>query len=380
MNRLKQTSLLVATLLCAAVAWSGCGGDDEGSDGGSGGLLGGEQDTSGGGATSTGTSQTTGDTGGSTTTTTPDCDYPDNSGLIALGKVMPRLWWEDAELPDGTGGTFDLQSFHCDPAYEDYSVVVFVVSAGWCPACPDYIRHVGGQADQLEAAGALLVFVETELADGTPATGPDADAHITELLGVEDKGIRLGDGSTQPEARTIYQAPLIAGFPAGFVVRRSDMVIIADQSESQYYLPFEEIAQNPDHVRPPFDPNREPSCDPAEEEIYEPNDTPAQATVLTEGDYRGGICNGSPDFYTISPSRPDGRWLFEIRFSQKDGDLDFYLWDPETDRAVVDGQGNPIGSDSSDDNEVFQWQGPATIKIFGYNGSTAAYEFSLGDL
>ncbi|MEL6180003.1 MAG: hypothetical protein AAFS10_13675, partial [Myxococcota bacterium] len=120
------------------------------------------------------------------------------------------------------------------------------------------------------------------------------------------------------------------------------------------------------------------SCDPVtEEESSEPNDIPSQAVALEEGDYIGGVCDGSPDFYSITPLRPDGRWIFEIEFSQKDGDLDFYLWDPETDRAVVDGQGNPVGSDSSDDDEVFQGQGTATIKIFGYNGSTAVYNIYL---
>ncbi|MEO1273418.1 MAG: hypothetical protein AAFX99_35480, partial [Myxococcota bacterium] len=251
----KQRALIILYCVVLGLAWAGCG-DSSSSDGSGGELLGngGEDQTT--DSTSNGSVDTTGGetspTGGGDTTTTPGCMYPENTGLIAKGKVMPRLWWDDAQLPDGSSATFDLQAFHCDPAYDAYSVVIVVVSAGWCPACPDYIRYVGGQAEQLEAAGALLLFVETELADGTPATGPDADAHITELIDA-GKGIRVGDGTTQPEARTVYRAPLIGGFPAGFVVRRSDMLIIADQSESQYYLPFEEIAREPDRGIPPVD-------------------------------------------------------------------------------------------------------------------------------
>lgn len=306
------------------------------------------------------------------------CPYPENNGFIELGKIIPPLAWHDAYLPDGTFADLDLHAFHCAPEYEGYSTAVFSVTAGWCPACPSQIEYLADLADELEAEGSLLVFVETQTADALPATHADANAFVESVVGPGGPGLRVGDGETLPESMVIDSSRLITSYPAGFVVRRSDMMVIASQSQSDTFLPYDEIARDPDSVRETTNPNDTPNCGSADEEQYEPNNTASQAAVLqAPGHFTGGVCDSLPDFYRIDS---DVRWTIEIDFSNRVGDLDMFVWDEENNEILTDRAGRPVGSATVNDREVFQGQGPTIIVIFGYAGATSTYELWLAEI
>ncbi|MEO1267764.1 MAG: hypothetical protein AAFX99_06675, partial [Myxococcota bacterium] len=228
----------------------------------------------------------------SNTTTPGDCAYPTAPMTIAAGGVMPALSWASAfRGTDGSEVSFDLADFHCnDTEWSSYSSVLFVVGTGWCPACPDYIRHVGQQSAQLQSAGMLVIFVEAEDANSIASTSAMANTFISDLIG-NAASLRVGDGDTNPASRTIYNSPIITGFPSAFVVRRSDMNIIADQGSSQFILPFPEIAADPDATEWEPAPGGGPgggvsaNCGAEDEESFEPNDTPADAATIASGSY-----------------------------------------------------------------------------------------------
>ncbi len=67
----------------------------------------------------------------------------------------------------------------------------------------------------------------------------------------------------------------------------------------------------------------------------------------------------------------------ELEFSHALGDLDVYVWDQETDQAVIGPDGARLGSDSADDNETLEYDGPAMIRINGFNNASAPYVMTI---
>ena len=305
-----------------------------------------------------------------------DCPYPVNTGIIDLGKIMPHLRWEGAYLGDGTTFDFDLHEVYCSPEWDDYTTLLFSVTAGWCPACPSQIEYLDSIATDLEEAGALLIHVETQTADGLPATHESSHEHVERYVDENGPGIRIGDGETLPEPMSIYASPIITHYPNGFMVRRSDMRVIASQS-GDTYPPYVEIAQNPDEAWSAGNPTGDPTCGPEDEETYEPNNTMNEAAEIEGPSFSGGICDTYPDFYYIPFG---GHWYLQIDFEQDVGDLDMFLWDEETNDIMVDGAGRPMGSGTATSDEGFQWEGPATIVIFGYAGATSTYTLWLAEI
>src|SRR5688572_3397421 len=80
----------------------------------------------------------------------PPCDYPASSGMLALGETMPPFRWNGVLDADGVASDFDLREFHCSPDYGSYQFMVLVVGAGWCAACPEYLRNTNMVADEIE--------------------------------------------------------------------------------------------------------------------------------------------------------------------------------------------------------------------------------------
>lgn len=174
------------------------------------------------------------------------CAYPaSTSSPIQRGSTMPPLAWDTALGPDGAARPLRLEEVYCGQSFTEASVLIFVVGAGWCTACPSYIREVYQQAPQIEAAGGVVVFLEAEDAGSRAASSAYAHQYISNLVGT-GHGLRAGDGDTLPTARTIYNAPLLQYFPTAFVVRTRDMRIIADQADAYGTLPFVRIAQDPE--------------------------------------------------------------------------------------------------------------------------------------
>lgn len=371
--------ICAAALLCAACNTGGDGGGntqtDTGSTADTGNTTNTQPDTGSTAVTEADTS------GGTDTTITPTCAYPANDGFIQMGKIMPHLTWKKAYLGDGTPlENFSLEDVFCDEAYSQYNAVFFFVTAEWCHACTEMLTGSkdNGLFTTIDDAGGLIINLEVETTEYAPSTSDEAFATISSHAGAPP-GIIAGDGDTDPASvpSVIMSSSLIGSFPGGFIVRKSDMRVISllSDSENRYYdLPA--IAADPDSYWDGSVPSDEPHCFAADEEPSEPaNNTFAGAStlVLNESLF-GGICDDEPDFYRVTYP---GTWAIELTFDRAEGDLDFWLWDTETDNFLLDAAGRRIGSAGLSSNEFFSFNGPATIKIFGYTGNTAKYRVTL---
>lgn len=328
------------------------------------------------------------DNGGTdTNATTVTCDYPTNDGeTVYFGKVMPPLSWDQAYLGKGAGmqEDFSLENFHCNPEYDAYNVIIFIITAEWCPSCEEMLTNFGsdGTFERLEAAGALLVNVEMETLDYAAPTNEQAYTSIVAHAG-EVPGFIVGDGATQPTTgpfSALASSRIIGSYPSGFVVRRSDMVVIAPLSEGGYYLDLESIAADPDayYTGPPNE--GPPNCGADDEEDSEPANNTAAGAGVIDSDilFNGGVCDDEPDYFRVE--LPGRMWLLDLSFDPTLGDLDFYLWDTANDTYYLDGNGRRVGSAEIGSDEVFQFCGEATLRVFGYNGHTAPYRIGLTDL
>jgi hypothetical protein len=304
-----------------------------------------------------------------------DCTYPENhANNIQAGTIIPPLYWEGAFREDGTVERFSLEDVYCDARFAEYETVTFIVGSGWCPNCPGYMRDIARQIDELTANKTLVVWMEAQDAVYAPAPNDVANHTVNRIVG-RVAGYRVGDADTQPIQNAFNNAPIITAFPTGFVVRTRDMRIIADQSSTRFVLDYLAVTADPEAQWGPVAP--EPQCGPADEETYEPNDDLQHVAAIRPGTFDGGICGTDRDYYQIDVQ---GAWQLDLRFSQDIGDLDVYLWDTARDRPVLDDQGQPVGSDSTDDDESFRGEGPATVVILGYQLATAPYELTLTEL
>jgi thiol-disulfide isomerase/thioredoxin len=290
------------------------------------------------------------------------CQYPQAPNDIRYQAVVPRLSWGSAFDGNGNEFAFDLQDFHCDPAYDQYSVMLVVVTAEWCGPCAEFMRNLRGDLANIQNSGGLVVFIETENSNNQPINSANANRVINRSIG-DGAGIRVGDGDTNQGPRTVYNADIVTSFPTVFIVRRSDMRVIAVDGRNNASVNFAQIAREvgaPAMV----------DC----EEPMEPNDNIPQARVLQpDGPVDGGVCGANNDFYTIEHA---GDWTIDLSFRHADGDLDVYVWDPVNDvRLLVGGQ--EVGSDSASDNERFSHRGPALINVLGYHADRAAYTLNL---
>ena len=296
-----------------------------------------------------------------------DCRYPAAGDVIAVGRTMPHYRWATARDGQGNIVDFDLERFHCDPAWAQYSVAAFIVGAGWCSACVDYDRALAPIGQSFESAGGLFVFIEVEDVNYNPADSAVAAQIVQHAYG-NGPGLRLGDADTQPSPMAIGQSSIVGSYPSAFVVRRSDMQVIVDQASSNFTLDYVQIARDAANGPGPA-PGPAPGGD-CVEEPGEPDDDAGQAVPLVDGELTGGICNGAADFYSI---RAPGAWHVDLIFAYADADLDLYLWDTARQGVAVGPDGNPLGSDSADDNESFDGFGPATLQIVGWEGARAPY-------
>ena len=302
-------------------------------------------------------------------------DYPEAGQFVDLGAVMPNVGWANAYQPDGTMVEFTMEKWLNDPEYAHFNSIAFILGTGWCPACPDYIAHVNSISGTLTANNMMIVYIEAEDNSYNPATSEFARDFVNDHIG-DGPGLRVGDADTMPAAGTMIRSPVVQSFPSGWVVRRSDMMVIASQHASQYILPFEQIAADPESGEWNGQPSIEPNCGEEDEETYEgSNDDPRTAPSLEAGTtFDGGICGVAPDFYKIDI---EGGWRADLEFSHSIGDLDLYLWDLEKGEIAKDENNRPIGSDSITDNESFEYEGPAVLMIFGYDYNTTTYTFSV---
>lgn len=302
----------------------------------------------------------------------PTCDYPRYSPLLQYNRVVPPLSWP-GRWPDGRDFDFKLEDVYCDADWSNIETLVVVVGAGWCTPCTLYAQRIQNEVDQLAALNAQIVMLEAQDTEGLPSNLEFAWEHLNRIT---DRlpGIVVGDADTRPTANFVQESALVEAFPTVFVIRTSDMKMIAESGRTDYYLPLQDIAADPlaDWSHPGM-PTFTNACRMGEDEAGEPNDLPESATPLAAGTVTGGICTDAPDYYAIDLP---GRWRVDLDFTHATGDLDVTVWDVARNQpAQLNGQ--VVGSTGATDHESFEHTGRVVIQIAGYQHASAPYTLTL---
>ena len=303
------------------------------------------------------------------------CAYPEPSGRsfnasLELNTVLPPIKWNTAySAMDGSTSEISMEEVYCSDEYNWVNTITFMVTAGWCTACPSYMRAVADMSDELLEAGGLLIYVEVQDYDGAPADSAFAQEHLSDMLG-STNGYFVGDMETQPLTRFFGRSSAIEAFPDAYVVRRSDMTIMTSLNLNRQagLLPFIAMAEDPaadwtNIMPPPF----ESLCEEGDDEVSEPNDDPVSAGLIEPGVHTGAICNEGPDYYRIDV---EGNWRFLIEFSHREADIDI--------ASYVPGNPSPTAvSNGTADMEELTGTGPAIIQVVSYTNTSTTYTITL---
>jgi hypothetical protein len=314
-----------------------------------------------------------------TLTVDAECRYPDDAPqYIKDGAILPHLSWDNAQDQDGNVFRFDMEDAHCGAGdWADVKTLVFQVSAVWCGPCNARMPITARAAPDLMALGSRVFYVEAQNLQGGPIGTVAAAEHIDQIIG-DGLGTRLGDRDSKPIANIFNTSPgFIEAFPTIFVVRTSDMKMIANSmNAASGDLDLRAIAEHPEWIwADPDNPVEEfqSSCEPGQDESYEPNDTIAQAPELGATVVEGGICTDAPDFYRINI---EGNWRVTLLFQQEIADLDVWVWNANTDAPLVSG-GRQVGGFTTTNNESFEYHGKQLIKIQGKRNGSAPYKLFI---
>ena len=302
------------------------------------------------------------------------CAYPNFPNTIRFNNTMPAIGWPDAYTPQGERFRFTMEDFYCSEEYDQYTSIVFMVKAAWCGPCTAYAQQrLNPAANELMDAGALIVYQEAQDLEYAPSDGEYAYNHMRQLIG-QGPGIRVGDSTTIatiPEdielPAYVQQTDLIVAFPTILIIRRSDMKVIAESARTQLSLPLERIVNDLEADWSEITIEFVNQCAEGDEEDSEPNDDQAHAQTVGAGVYEGGICTAAPDVYEVDIAGP---WRATATFSHATGDLDMVVHRPGNDQPEA-------SSLSSTDNESLDFQGPAFLTLFGYNGASTPYTLTI---
>ena len=288
-----------------------------------------------------------------------------------LAPPMPYVFWENAYWPGGEKKPLRFSDLHCQ---EDISVIIVMFGTNWCTACTSFMQRVVELSDELEAAGAEIVFVEIEDYAQDECTSDEAQDHITRHIG-ESVGYRVGDADSRPGAGNYFTtAGLVSVYPTVAIIRRRDMRIIADNSTGAGSLDLVQVALDPERDwTVPVKPDVVSNCG-GQEESSEPNNVAAEAAQLETGTLAGGICDAEPDYFRIGVT---GAWRLELAFENAVGDLDMVLWDEENQEALRGSDGLVLGAYTTENTEIFEYVGPALLRVYGFNYASAPYQLTL---
>lgn len=306
------------------------------------------------------------------------CAYPaDAPQFVQHYETLPYLRWENALDESGNASVFDLEEVMCGDEWQDTKTLAILISTEWCPYCPDRMRWMNSMQSQLNEAGMQLIYVEAQDRQGRATMSTEkAAAHIDSIIpgGV---GLRLGDLDSTPTRNIFNSSPqFISAFPTVFVVRTRDMKIIANQTDGNQLLDLPTIAANPEwNWQDPDNPieSFQSNCGDRPDESYEPNNTPAEAPEVGAIAVEGGICSEGPDYYRVNL---EGRYRVTLLFEHEVGDLDVYVWN-EFQNAPLEQGGRPVGGYSTNNNESFEYEGPALLRIEGKGNDSAPYTFYI---
>lgn len=294
----------------------------------------------------------------------PPCEYPEFSGELAMGETMPNFRWEGVRNDLGEVVDFDMEEFFCSPEYDQYDSIVLVISAGWCPACPEYIANTNAMSSAILDEGGLILYLEVETADFELADSASAEMFLNDII-MDGPGLRMGDADN-----TIAGAvrPLVSRMPSGFFIRRRDMQITADQKESIYNIDWPALAADPEQTWVPTPPPFEANCGPTDEEATEPNDTLEAASPIGDGEeVMGGICAEGPDWYRVDLTTP---WRFDLYSDIFEGDLNLRLYTLEGERIG--------GSSQRSMHDWIDYDQPAYVEVYGFESASTTYRVTLG--
>lgn len=287
------------------------------------------------------------------------CAYPPSTSRLSMGSVIAPYRWTSAYREDGTRIALDLAEVHCSAEYARYTSMLIVVGTAWCPNCPEYLREIA--ALHLEATGTLVVWLESQNSSYASASSDEARRTVDRVVG-SAPGVRAGERDNTMRDAIGSQTSAV---PSGYFVRLRDMRVLADEIELGRTPPYADMSRDPERDWVGILTGRA-ACT---EEPSEPNDTQATAAPIAPGSFDGGVCNASPDWFRVSLA---GRWRLDLSFSHRDGDLDVYAFDASG-RTVAT-------SDSATDGESITVTGPATVRVEGWRGATAAYRLTLTEL
>jgi thiol-disulfide isomerase/thioredoxin len=179
-------------------------------------------------------------------TVTSNCPYPEDAlTTVQYDRTLPGMFWLDAFVAGGAQADFQVANTYCDAT--THPTIVFAVSAGWCPYCPDYMAMVDSLTPQLEEEGAIVVFVVIETSGGAPAMNDYANTLISGETMNLGHSIRVGDGETAGAVNLPFSGAVQA-LPSAFVVRTRDMHVIASQDRSETYLDLLSIVRDPERL------------------------------------------------------------------------------------------------------------------------------------
>ena len=301
-----------------------------------------------------------------------DCVYPAWDGQIGMGHVLPPFSWSSSVQEDRVTGSFSALDIFCDPSWQEVNTVIFVVVPEWIRWLIEYVIYIDALTPLIEAEGGRVIYVGAQTLEGSPISLSATQLMLKDST-PQGSGIRVGELDSNFDF-SLMNTSLVQHLPASFVVRRSDMQVIATQSTRGIeHLPYVEIAQEPDAdwsnpgpatILPTLPSN----CLEDSEEDTEPNNIPEEASSIGLGEISGGICERRGDFYFVNVQ---GSWTLDLEFSHAVGDVDLVLFSDG--QPMYDNRGFPVGAGSGTDNETFEWRGPQMVYIYGYDGATSPY-------
>jgi len=125
----------------------------------------------------------------------------------------------------------------CGDEWQHVDSAVFVVFASWSDECTEYIRSVLELSHELEASGSLLLMVMAEDDEGQPARN-EASQQYNGRNAFPGHALWVGDAGTRPNPGAVRASSVVLGYPAAFVVRTRDMVVVTHQGLWDDVLPF----------------------------------------------------------------------------------------------------------------------------------------------
>lgn len=291
-----------------------------------------------------------------------------------LAPPMPYVFWESAYWPGGEKKALRFSELHCK---QETSIIIVMLGTNWCSACTSFMQRIVELWDDLEAAGAEIVFVQIEDYSNEECTSDEAQDHISRHIG-EAVGYRVGDADSMPGSGNYFtNAGLVSSYPTVAIIRRRDMRVIADNSTGAGSLDLVQVALDPERDwTVPAVPEVQDNCN-GQEEQSEPNNDPEQRASLDVGTLTGGICDAEPDYFQIDVT---GAWRLELAFDNAVGDLDMVLWDETNQEALRGSDGLVLGAYTTESTEVFEYVGPALLRVYGFNYASAPYTLTLSQL